>query len=62
MKVDLGQECGLTIDDFKDYAEGDDIECYRVDWVLPNLQLKDPISNNAPDSEDYDKHEIEIIQ
>ena len=39
-EVEQGMECGITMETFKEFEEGDEIECYRVDWVLPTLQLK----------------------
>ena len=31
--VEQGNECGLTIEKYKDYEIGDIIECYKLEWT-----------------------------
>jgi translation initiation factor IF-2 len=38
-EVEAGMECGLTVENFKEFEEGDEVECYKVDWAFPKLQL-----------------------
>lgn len=34
-----GYECGLSIEKFRDYQEGDDVECFRVEWKTKELSV-----------------------
>jgi translation initiation factor IF-2 len=37
MEVKAGFECGIRLDTFDDYEEGDVIETFEVDKVRPSL-------------------------
>jgi translation initiation factor IF-2 len=36
-EVDVGSECGLTLEGFTDFQEQDEIECYRVEMQVKSL-------------------------
>lgn len=40
-QVDHGTECGLTLEKFKDFQPGDEIECFRVEWVPRKLIISE---------------------
>lgn len=41
-----GFECGLGLIDFKDYIEGDEIECMKVTYVTREFKLLDGVSGS----------------
>merc|ERR1719329_336066 len=38
-EVDSGNECGLSLQGFTDFREGDVLECYRVDWRVKTMTM-----------------------
>ena len=38
-EVSQGVECGLSIENFKDFQEGDEIECHRLEWRSKVLNI-----------------------
>jgi hypothetical protein len=46
--VDSGLECGLTLEDFTDYQEGDEIECLKVVWTAPTQVVAPGDSGAVP--------------
>ena len=40
-EVAQGLECGLALEGFSDYEEGDEVECLKVEWKTRRLLLED---------------------
>jgi hypothetical protein len=47
-QVDSGLECGLTLEDFTDFQEGDEIECLKVVWTAPTQVVAPGDSGAVP--------------
>jgi len=38
-EVESGNECGLSLEEFSDFQEGDEVQCVRVEWKAKSLQI-----------------------
>ena len=45
-EVAHGLECGLALENFAEYDEGDEIECLKVEWKTRPLSLADDPNGN----------------
>jgi len=45
-QVDAGNECGLSIDSFRNIQEGDEVECYEVQYQTKILNFLASTSSN----------------
>jgi hypothetical protein len=48
-KVEQGKECGLSLESFGDFKEGDEVQCYRVEWKSKPLKLQTTSADNRAD-------------
>lgn len=39
-EVGHGHECGLSIEKYRDYQEGDEVECFRLEWKTKELVME----------------------
>ena len=46
--MEQGKECGLSLESFKDFKEGDEVQCYRVEWKAKPLKLATTSADNRP--------------
>jgi hypothetical protein len=47
--VEQGKECGLSLESFTDFKEGDEVQCYRVEWKAKPLKLATTSADNRAD-------------
>lgn len=46
-EIEQGNECGLIFDDFDEFEENDEIECYKPVWSAPELELESEVLISA---------------
>ena len=48
-QVSHGFECGLALDDFSDFQDGDEVECMKIIWKTRLLSLANGASGTIHD-------------
>jgi translation initiation factor IF-2 len=46
-QVTAGNECGLTLGSYKEFAVGDEIECFKVEWRVKTMKVQDDENNSS---------------